>query len=344
MPQSKTIPMIDPRTGSIGDIPVEGVAQAVRDGLKVGKEVTTADGQKGVIPFDQFGAFMQEHGPQPTSERVPDALDIFKGAIDRMGTVTPEDRIGHGALVNALQTFGAGGYKGIIGPIVHPYDTIKSMVQGAAIPTGQQLDAMRQQNANTPMSQIIPDALGQAAGASILGMGAENLGDLIPQKARAIANFQNLKSQLANQPINLKASIDPLLEMQAEADAGATMPQAASKLLNRATDPSAAPINYPEARRFVSNVSRLSSAEGANMTPTMGRLAGILRDSLHSDIAQAAVQSGLKAEDYMGPVNEYRRASTVGTALKKAAKIGATGAGAYIAGKGAVNAYKDFTR
>src|ERR1019366_1340907 len=52
MMASNTFPMIAP-DGSVGDVPLAGVPDAVKSNFKVGVEMTSPDGRPGVIPFDR---------------------------------------------------------------------------------------------------------------------------------------------------------------------------------------------------------------------------------------------------------------------------------------------------
>lgn len=61
-------------------------------------------------------------------------LQKAKDAFDSLTTVTPEQQAGHGAIVNAVQKFGAGAIQGVGAPIVHPLDTLESIGHTIAHP------------------------------------------------------------------------------------------------------------------------------------------------------------------------------------------------------------------
>jgi hypothetical protein len=67
----------------------------------------------------------------------PDTRSLLqKGqdAFDKLTTVTPEQRAGHGAIVNAAQEFGAGAIQGAAAPFVHPLDTLTGAFRTIAHP------------------------------------------------------------------------------------------------------------------------------------------------------------------------------------------------------------------
>lgn len=100
----------------------------------------------------------------------PDApkslLQRAQDAFDKLTTVTPEQRAGHGAVVNAAQEFGAGAIQGAGAPIVHPLDTLEAIGHTIAHPIDSahaEVDALRANPAKF---------LGNAVGGAVLGEAA----------------------------------------------------------------------------------------------------------------------------------------------------------------------------
>jgi hypothetical protein len=163
----------------------------------------------------------------------------------------------------------------------------------------------------------------------------------IPSKAAAGKMFQSVMADAGDVPVNLNNASQPLLRAQEISARGASMPQAAGKLLRRATQPGAPPITYGEARDFASNISSLSANDAMKMTGPMKSTINNLRSAFHRDIGDAAETVG-RGADYRSALQEYAsamrlrdNAQTAGLwALKKGLPMaGGAGAAAYEAHK-----------
>ena len=106
-------------------------------------------------------------------------LRFFQKTVDRLSTVTPEDRAGHSLPVNMLQDFGAHVIGSVASPIAHPLDTLKSFARTAGQvlsgPSGQEEAAREMAEpivrdfAVNGASAAIPHILGDAAGGYLGG-------------------------------------------------------------------------------------------------------------------------------------------------------------------------------
>ena len=85
---------------------------------------------------------------------------------------------------------------------------------------------------------------------------------LLPSTARAGAKFQRVMGAAKDVPVPISDSTSNVaLDIMDFASRGATMPQAVTKFIARATKPFSAPMTYKEARDFEMNLSRLSALE-----------------------------------------------------------------------------------
>lgn len=84
---------------------------------------------------DPYAAYGGTVATPPVAPDAPKSLlQRAQDAFDKLTTVTPEQRAGHGAVVNAAQEFGAGAIQGAGAPIVHPSDTLDAIGHTIAHP------------------------------------------------------------------------------------------------------------------------------------------------------------------------------------------------------------------
>lgn len=142
----------------------------------------------------------------------------------------------------------------------------------------------------------------------------------IPSKARAGAKFESLNKDLANQPVPLKSSVQPLQRVTEIGERGSTLPTPVTKLLQRSQSPLGTDMTFPEARDFQGSLSDLSGSDKLAMNGRVRGGVAQLNKGLFSDIQDAADAAG-RGEDYASAMKEYRRAAMLGNAAKGAAKI-----------------------
>lgn len=148
---------------------------------------------------------------------------------------------------------------------------------------------------------------------------------------RAGQNIQAATQAAKDVPLNVERVGEAGLRAMDMQAAGATMPRAASRLMQRITDPALEPIQFGQARDFYSNLSRLSANEAGRMNPQMARQMSTMRAALHDALTEGAETVG-KGQQYAKGIQEYARAARAAEAGKKVAKYGAGIAGAGVAG------------
>ena len=153
----------------------------------------------------------------------------------------------------------------------------------------------------------------------------------IPRTGRAAANLADIENAAQNVPVSMTSTTPALGKFKQSVATGGKNASVMTKLGNR-LEPASAPINFPEARDFYSNISRATAKPGmlrraieSPGAPAFRYNAGGVRQALNSDLVDAANSIG-RGEDYTGAMNEFRRGSQLNSIAKKAA-IGA-GAGA----------------
>jgi methyl-accepting chemotaxis protein len=173
-----------------------------------------------------------------------------------------------------------------------------------------------------PAAEAGADAAG-AAGTKIFGS-VEKAGKL----------FNEVATAAKDNPIDLSDEVyDALKNIKQLSDAGAKgTPRVAAKLANRLNNVDEE-LYWDEARRFYSNISRLSANEYQSMNPQMQRAVGQLGHALGDVLNDTAAGVG-KADEYAQAMDLYRTSkawqqfgSNAWTFLKKAAPY-AVGAGA----------------
>ena len=167
--------------------------------------------------------------------------------------------------------------------------------------------------------------------------------EAVPSAKFAGSQLANLATHAGNIDNSAKSdntnALQRLAEISQQGGAG-TVPPGLMQLLERSQ--AIAPMGYPEARTFVSNISRLSSLEKMAAKPEVLSNVGQVASGLHGDIANALGPE--LGPHYLDMVNQYARGmalkqntariagNTLG-AIGKAATIGALGYGTYEAGK-----------
>jgi hypothetical protein len=107
---------------------------------------------------------------QSAPQAAPDSRNFIQKGVDALTTVTPEQRAGHGAIVNAMQDFGAGAIQGLTAPIVHPIQTIEGIGKVGSALLGDKESA--DQIVNGIKQEGVAKNLGNLVGGAIFGEGA----------------------------------------------------------------------------------------------------------------------------------------------------------------------------
>lgn len=163
------------------------------------------------------------------------------------------------------------------------------------------------------------------------GPGATAGIEAIPSARYAGQQLNNIAEAVGNADVPLNASLAPLqrlAELNARGGSG-SVPAGVMQLLERSQ--AVAPMAYPEARDFASNISSLSNLEKLAAKPQVLAGMGALKSGLHGDIAASLGDLG---PSYIDAITEYAKAQQLKKAAVTAGKyIGGGAAGAVIGNK-----------
>lgn len=198
-----------------------------------------------------------------------------------------------------------------VGQAVHQIPGVSMFVDTLyGAPSGLSQEAFRQANEATKYENLTQRVGGALETAAEMAVPVTRVAELTPTAAKAGAKFQSVMSAAKNVPVDVSQVGDIALRTKELADRGGTMPRAISKLLNRLTDPSQAPMAYEEARDFASNISRLSADEFNRLTPVIKDQVVKLRVALNDANRRAAATVG-KGELYADAMKEFAQAKRI---------------------------------
>ena len=240
---------------------------------------------------------------------------LIEGAAGPVGDIVSSAYQGGKRIAHELGEVRAAGQQG--NPAGQVYHAAK------AIPfIGSHLDkAMDQEAEGNQAGELGTNLASVIEAAPMLeGIGRGAGVEFVPSRARAGKVFESLKSDLANTPVQMRASANPMQRV-AEIDAAqGGMPTTAAKLMTRSQ--SFVPINYPEMRLFQEGLSSPSRTDIEGMAGSMKSSVKQLNKGLFEDIRDAAETRG-RGADYEKAMRETRRAAQLGRAAKYAAGAGA---------------------
>ena len=151
------------------------------------------------------------------------------------------------------------------------------------------------------------------------GPEAEAVGGLIPSTEKAAKILGDVAEHANNVPVQMKQTWPALDEFMKYADSGGTQPKVITDMLARMDDFHKGPMTYEDARRFYTNISRLSDQEMSTLNPNMRRLMGGVKEAFKKDIGDAAGQVNQAANYYKG-LKEYAKAAKLEAAAGKMLK------------------------
>ena len=357
-----TVPVFAP-DGSLGDIPAERLADAVKAGFKPGVTMKAQDGSLGVIPANRVpdaakgGLSIVPLGQQETQHPgfwhsvYSDLAGMMPhpsegGVPSPYPGVTPE--VGQANWKNATaqaQSEKDAGYS-------RPYMAAAGVAQGV----GVNVPGMEQSAKEGDVAGVAGHAVAGAApivAGEVIHQAGPSLADVIsehtPSAMRDAAGqlFQSVKAKAGNFPVDVEAPGQLALNMKTlyERGAGYTPPSVVNRFLQRVTKPDAPPMTYEEARDFYSNASRLSADEALKLTPKAKMVLGQFTQALGQSIQNAANQAGVGMEhaqamrDYamaMQYADKVQAMKDVSTKVGVKAALGAAG------GAGAAAAYEGY--
>jgi len=169
-----TVPMLAP-DGTSGEIPQDKVQAAQAAGFKKVVPMTSPDGKNGWIPEDRVPDATKAGFKMAAPATPPDTRNGFQRAVDDASTVTPADEAGHSWLANQAQKVGAGVIGGILGPVAHPIQALKSIGNLAQAYVNPQAGAEMGQRIASQVAQhpaeTVGNVIGVVAGGELLGEG-----------------------------------------------------------------------------------------------------------------------------------------------------------------------------
>jgi hypothetical protein len=166
-------------------------------------------------------------------------------------------------------------------------------------------------------------------GMAMAGPEVKAAGAMLPSTEHA-GELLNMVAESANKvPVQMKQTWPALDEFMKYAESGGTKPKVITDLMKRMDDLQKGHITYEDARRFYTNISRLSDQEMSTLNPNMRRLMGGVKEAFKKDIGDAAGKVDQAANYYKG-LKEYAKAAKLEKAAsemwKWALRLGGTAA------------------
>ena len=151
------------------------------------------------------------------------------------------------------------------------------------------------------------------------------VGAMIPTTEHAGQILNGVEQVAKDVPVVVNDTSKALNEYLKHVDAGGSKPSVITKIEDR-LNLKDEPLTYEEARRFYSNISRLSNEEMSSLNPNMRRLMGGIKTALGKDIANAADVVSQKV-NYLKGMKEYAKAAKLESALAEMRKWAVRAAG-----------------
>lgn len=322
--------------GSIKDVPDSQTQSALAAGGKFAIPMMKG-GDSRLVPHDQVGKAMQAGATVVNDNQgvttwhafkslIPGAADLFhatglpanseeagkmmaqdqqKSFGQRLADVSPLSALKAAASVPVSMAKETGrGVKGVFTGDPTAGLHLASGMNPFAAPV---VSSMTEQGLGTPEANAT-GALG--AGTLAAGLTASKIGQALPSRANAGAALEEVKSAAGNIPINTTAPGNTALQLYEQAQKGAYVPRAVTRLTQRLSSPEAPPMTYSEAKDFQSIISRLSADDYNRMAPPTKFLVGKLNADLKGSLADAADVAG-KGQQFTQAMQEYHRAMQV---------------------------------
>lgn len=176
-------------------------------------------------------------------------------------------------------------------------------------------------NAGDQMREHPAENLEYAAGEALPMMAAGGA-EALPSKARAIGTLDAVANAAKDVPVKMAATEPAVQGYRDFVGTGGRNARVMTKLGNRLD--TGEPMNFPEARKFYSNVSEASARPGflrraieSPSAPKMRYQMGGVREAMNDDLTNALEPTGM-SDKYTQGLREYANAAK----MSKAAKIG----------------------
>lgn len=197
--------------------------------------------------------------------------------------------------------------------------TIEQMAIGAGKAALGSIGPVAFAQAATPSTSTVNQALqprgaGQWAGAgtltlaSLLGGGGPAASRAVPSFERSAGMLDQASTAVGQAPLKVTDQLSKAAsDIYEQKDFASQVPRVAQKFFQRITNPDAE-TTWDDARKFYTNISRLSADEMGQMNPNTKRLMGNLRVALDDALQQMANEGGV-GQQYRGGMQGYRSAA-----------------------------------
>lgn len=299
--------------------------------------------------------YAQDQGPWSKYQQAPEPTPVASALpqpslVDRLTEIQKPDPNHPWSPREAVKAVGNIG-AGAMTPILHPIDTLAGVgglitapfekLAGSTKPTVYE-DIAHSLKEN-PYGAI-EGGIGQAATIGGAGKAVGAAADAVPSAARAGGVLQDLRTSLANTPVETHPAMVNAQRIGELAERGGSAPKFAAQYIERNMPKIAGEVvtqqpsrmTFPEARDFYSNASRLSAAENMGTNPTIHREVGQFTNNLGKSIQDAANAAG-KGDEYAAAMREYRQAKNLEEALGVVKKYGLR---TFLGALGGYGAYK----
>jgi len=269
-----------------------------------------------------FGIGKQEQADR-MAHPIKTALEELPGVAPIEGAVKGAGRIG-GELVKAFQSGTQGNSAGVAEHAIKAIPFVGDVADRgsqALQPFHGFGDAMEKTVTNPGILGTVAGEAPQAAMAVEAGLEGANpgrTGVYLPTRSGAGKIFESVMQDAQHEPITLTRAMGPLERAQQLSARGHGTVSAADNLYKRINTVN--PLDYREGRDWASSLSRISGQDSMSASPSLKAEVGKLSHAFNEDIGDAATAVG-RGEDYSKAMRDYRRASQIGDAAKKAGNI-----------------------
>jgi hypothetical protein len=268
------------------------------------------------------GAILKASPPRTTEGWFEDAgKDLREGGA----------RTGVGRILGNMQGRGSKGYSGLESGVSKETADFMGSPELGALQVAKGVSELP----SHPVSgagNVIGGALKAATipGMVMAGPEIEVAGALVPSTEKAGKILGGVAEYANNVPVHMKQTWPAMEEFLSYANSGGTKPKVITDMLSRLDNlQKGSNMTYEEARRFYTNISRLSDAEMSTLNPNMRRLMGGVKEAFKKDIGDAAGRVNEEANYYKG-LKEYAKAAKLEKAAadmwKWALRLGGTAA------------------
>lgn len=267
------------------------------------------------------GAILKAAPPRTTEDWFGDAERDLRGGGRRTGV---------GRILGYMQGDGKRGYSGLEAGVGEGVADFMGSPELGTLQVAKGVSEIPSHPVRA-VGNVIGGALKAATipGMVMAGPEVEAIGGLVPSTEKAAKILGDVAEHANNVPVQMKQTWPALDEFLKYAKSGGTQPKVITDLLARLDDLHKGPMTYEDARRFYTNISRLSDQEMSTLNPNMRRLMGGVKEAFKKDIGDAAGQVNQDANYYRG-LKEYAKAAKLEKAAaemwKWAVRLGGTAA------------------